>query len=1003
MADPNKPKPKVDSAPEEDKNKSDTGKTEKADPEIDESGDEKKLEKDTNKVADEANKKAGDDSETATEDVNAADLETAKIDFDVAVNEMSLSPEAALDQVNKGGDKFKLNAERNGIELNTADDSSVEVPVPGAPEDDEATDESAEKVTETLSKSDQEFIDATIKQMTEELGMTSENAKDLAMALLPIHRAIQSFKNGPEGDSTEAPDEKSGDKTDEKPDEKAGDDKTEKGGDASGETVDESTEEVDETTVQNPKEEADKIRASAESLQSDRADLEAQVSKLEDEGVSSDETDPMIELVGKIKAIDEKIATIEAKAVPFDEELERRANIVDTTWQNASEGSEDGLISGVTLDTADGDNLLISVKDPAMAATVTAVAESFGTGVSVDGAGNIVLEDVPHGQITEEGPLNALMDALAAIPAPAVSDDAEDEGDLDESKEAAPESIEKMVESLNAKRIDLIESNEQFMTEAPIGKVFAEMEYRVAEDGKNITIHIPASASAEYRSIMLANGRKVEGEVPNYTVAYPGETIAMGEQGGNYPSRLAWGGTEGDAKSQFASAEAGMSMWQSSVTTEVPDDTQIVAAEDNADINLSEELSPAADKVGKALDSLRGSLGDAVGETPFGKFIDSLDVKSVDGNIALTSSLDAQTFSHMYKELNLSASITGTLETHGGDGYVMQFEEGKAENLVHNLGRWAAMMGSKTESKFKGGGDLGDGTEVAKGEKGPEVGNEGDLNAPPEDGEGAPEKIDIPKLRRFAEDLNKRRDTLQYSVEVSVDEEAGRILITAIDNEWGTAAVEGAAQLISIQAESEPRMMSATYTESGALSLDIRTKHEQHGYLGDITGEEFGEKPEADVEAPTLGGDGTEDSETSNEDSEKIKEAKEKAVKDISKDVEKIRDHLQTDTGDSYLNEDGSIADISLKEMLSDINVKINKSDPQITDADLIKTFTDEGLFDPILTGSDQGSQIYMDENGIGVERIKPEAPTTPTPTPPSTDINNSVDGIDTSNVENIA
>ena len=48
MADPNKPKPKVDSAPEEDKNKSDTGKTEKADPKIDESGDEKKLEKDTN-------------------------------------------------------------------------------------------------------------------------------------------------------------------------------------------------------------------------------------------------------------------------------------------------------------------------------------------------------------------------------------------------------------------------------------------------------------------------------------------------------------------------------------------------------------------------------------------------------------------------------------------------------------------------------------------------------------------------------------------------------------------------------------------------------------------------------------------------------------------------------------------------------------------------------------------------------------------------------------------
>ena len=434
-------------------------------------------------------------------------------------------------------------------------------------------------------------------------------------------------------------------------------------------------------------------------------------------------------------------------------------------------------------------------------------------------------------------------------------------GDLSESNESIPEDIEAMVKRLNAKRLELVKSNPAFMENAPIGKVFAAMKYEPTPDGKDITIDIPASVATEYRSIMEANGRKVTDGKDGYSVDYPGDTVIeiSKEAGGKYPSRLAWGGAEGDAKSQVVAAEAGMSMWESSITTEVPDDTELVDAPDNADINLSEELDDksVAAKMAKELDSLKGSLegADAVNATPFGKFIDSLDVRSVDGNAALTSSLDAKTFSHMYKELNLSAVMTGDLETHGGDGYVMQFDERGAKNVIHNLGRWAAMMGGKTESTLKAGeGDLEGGKKNAKDgdESSQEKGKEGE-NLLDENKEA----IDLPKLHKFAKDLNKRRDQLHYSVEVSVDEEAGRILIEAktINPEWGTAEKEGADQLIRIQAESVPRMMSATITESGALSLDIRTKHEKHGYLGDIDGEAFGKLPPEEQKSDSLGAD----------------------------------------------------------------------------------------------------------------------------------------------------
>jgi len=809
-----------------------------------------------NKVEDAA-KGADENAEALAKEV----LDIAQLQYDVTAGVEG--PEAALAEANQGENKYTLeDGKLKPVEAPKEDSKDEDEAKEGGEDDeatDESTDESTEKVTETLSKSDQEFIDATITQMTEELGMTSENAKDLAMALLPIHRAIQSFKNGPEGSTTDETDETSGEKTDEKADDKAGDDK-EEGGDASGDVVDESADKLDPTTVQNPKEEADKIREDAEKLTTRKAELNTEDDELNEDDLEPEERKRSREIMDELDEIDKGLDEIEAKAVPFDEELERRANIVDTTWQNASEGSEDGLISGVALDTADGDDLLITIKDPTMVATVTAIAESFGVGVSVNKEGSIVIEDVPHGLITGEGPLNALMDALAAIPAPAVSDDAEDKEDTDEGSESKERSPEVIADALNAQLEVLRLSNPDFMKEAPIGRVFAAMSYE--PDGKGgITIDTPASVSAEYRAIMKANGRDIvppDGE--DYTVEYPdGTKIEMaGDKPGKYPSRLAWGGTEGNAESQFSAAEAGMNMWKSSISADLPDNITMVEPSGEEPVLDGVPEGDDATKMKIELASLQGSLGEHAGDSHFGKFIASLDVGSSEGATVLTSKgLMPEQFSHMYEQIGLGDKVASLTESASG-GYVMVLKEGAGVNIVHNLGRWAAMMGSKVESGSESEGDLGSGTEVAKsdGEPAPDSGE--DENLLDESRELSPDRL--AKLKDWEGKLNARAVQLDYKVTVELGKNAegkpnGLLVVRAME---GDNEEEGMGNLKSIEAEAIPRAIGTVLSEDAkSLTLDIDRRTDDLGYLGKgITDEEFRKTAtDEEINSPSLGAD----------------------------------------------------------------------------------------------------------------------------------------------------
>jgi len=844
-----KPKAKVttDSTPEKDSKQPDANQVEQKDNTPEQVGkvvNQKQLDETATGGAKKNAKQAGENANESKEALAQKDLDKSQVAFDDMMTD-EMTEEDALNAINAEG------PQQYTLEDGKLVPVPVEAPVEDATEEDEATDESTEEGTEKLSKSDQEFVDATIKQMIETGIMKDtkegrEQATRLAMVLLPIHRAIQSFR-GPEGDATEESDEKSGEGDKEKADDKVGDDK-EEGGDASGDVVDESADKLDPTTVQNPKEEADKIRASAEGLQKNRTEVDVKIQELVGkDGVTSKETGPMDELVDELKEIDKKIGEIEAKAVPFDEELERRANIVDTTWQNASEGSEDGLISGVTLDTADGDNLVISVKDPAMVATVTAIAASFGTGVSVNEAGQIVLEDVPHGQITGEGPLGNLMDALAAIPAPAVSDDAEDKEESDEGAEDKERSPEVIKDALNVQLEALRQSNPDFMREAPIGRVFAAMSYEANEAGE-IIVTIPSSVSADYRAIMTANKREIKnGSGTDYTVSYPdGTEIEMaGEKAGDYPSRLAWGGVEGDAESQFSAAESGMNMWKSSISTDLPDDVTMVEPSGEEPVLDGEPEGDAA-KVKTELASLQNSLGEHAGDTHFGKFIASLDVGSSEGATVLTSKgLTAEQFSHMYEQIGLGDKVASLTES-ASDGYVMVLKENTAANIVHNLGRWAAMMGSKTESTLESGGDLGEGTEVAENEGEPAPDSGADLLT-------GPEKIErLRKLKDWAKRLDARAVALDYSVDVTVDEENLLLVVTAHEDD-----LEGAAEdMDSIQKEAIPRAIITVLSADGkSLTLDIDRRTDELGYLGKgITNEEFkANSTEEEKGSPVLG------------------------------------------------------------------------------------------------------------------------------------------------------
>ena len=279
-----------------------------------------------------------------------------------------------------------------------------------------------------------------------------------------------------------------------------------------------------------------------------------------------------------------------------------------------------------------------------------------------------------------------------------------------------------MVEALNKQLDSLIASNGEFMKETPIGQIFTQMEYKV--DGDNIMLTIPSDASAQLRSIMEANGRGVTGnEKDGYVIdGYPdGSKVSIPASGSaDYPSRLAWGGAEGDIKSQADAAKSGMDVWSNIVSKTPPEDTEEVQADVNESLEITDPTSDGAKRIDSALTSLKGKLGSAVGETVYGKFINSLDVGNNGDTIALTSDADAKTFSHMYQQMEMSGVVQGGVEKTADGKYVMNIAEGDADNIVYNLKRWAAFMGSGQEGGDFEGGTEGDAEEDEKGNETPD-------------------------------------------------------------------------------------------------------------------------------------------------------------------------------------------------------------------------------------------------------------------------------------------
>ena len=104
---------------------------------------------------------------------------------------------------------------------------------------------------------------------------------------------------------------------------------------------------------------------------------------------------------------------------------------------------------------------------------------------------------------------------------------------------------------------------------------------------------------------------------------------------------------------------------------------------------------------------------------------------------------------------------------------------------------------------------------------------------------------------------NKERRLIYFSP--SGPEKAsngGRILITAVNNEFGTVD-EGKVVLERTSKEAVFREMNPILTDDHTvLSLNILAKDAEHGYLGDISAEEFRNKTPDQQASETLGAEG---------------------------------------------------------------------------------------------------------------------------------------------------
>jgi hypothetical protein len=137
-------------------------------------------------------------------------------------------------------------------------------------------------------------------------------------------------------------------------------------------------------------------------------------------------------------------------------------------------------------------------------------------------------------------------------------------------------------------------------------------------------------------------------------------------------------------------------------------------------------------------------------------------------------------------------------------------------------------------------------------------------------------------------------------------------------------------------------------------------------------GEEAVDEEETDLDVGT---------EEADEDSEKIKADYEQALSEMTSATEDLKFHVKDETGGmDFLNDDGTVAQGSVLETrLKDVNALVLNPDLKVPDGqylvDDLSNQLDASKLLEKFDASDATYQIALNEDGIRVERVQPDAP----------------------------
>lgn len=528
-----------------------------------------------------------------------------------------------------------------------------------AGEGEKPADQNADKSNEQKSELDPKQQNVVNKLTA--LGLSPDAAATIVKGLAALGALLKQLQGGGEG----AADNKA--PTDAKEGNKGGEAKTDTQTDKTPEATAESPDDVKK--VQNPKAEAEKIATV------DVAALEAQKTELETKGADANadgktNLEEAQALVKQLEAIQKQITEAEktnARKEALENEQERRNQMVDDAWAEASKGidPESRAVQNISLD---GDQLNVEVKPglekgaQELLAQLGIDAKLNGTAVSITAHPDLFKGD------KVDPVLQTAFDAVAKLPAAGAA----------ENKEEGEKSIEAKVQELNDK-IDSIRDNceEEVLLNTRIGRALAVMDFSFNAETNNIDISLPPDLKDDVIALAGAVGWETNEDGSSMSRGKDGE-IALDGASIVVPAYLGFAGKEGDADSQHAEVAKSLNLWEGRLSGEVSADTQeLGAAEGDPEIVVKDETgeyiaSLADSKFAEDMQRIKDNLAPGMEKTVMGRALQNVDFKQdADGKtvIVFDGALKPKEFAFIFRS-TFPKGIVEEVGKSGGDNYV---------------------------------------------------------------------------------------------------------------------------------------------------------------------------------------------------------------------------------------------------------------------------------------------------------------------------------------------